>query len=295
MPSEWVLWLLAAAAGGAAWLAGRTGAQGLSRPAGWGSFALFTLGAGFWMFGDTYAYYYAGKESALRFAYWGSYREHQMWGEIIQAFRRRHPEISVKREYITDRYSEKIQQLLLADEAPDVLMFQDEPFPRFVSSGKFEALDDYCRQPDRPLDLDSDFFETSVPHFQVDGRTYGIPVFGGNCLILYNRDCLSRGRGCRSRRTTGRWTSSSPPAGASRRTPTATAAWTATPSWSPPGSTGCPSTSPTAAATSTRPGATGGCGAPRPRPPSPSGRTCATATTWRPTGTSWGRPAAWPS
>ncbi len=188
--SEWVLWLLAAVAGGTAWLVGRSGADGMARPMGWGSFILFTMGAGFWMFSDTYAYYYAEKESALRFSYWGSYREHQMWGEIIQAFRQRYPEIGVKREYITDRYSEKIQQLLLADEAPDVMMFQDEPFPRFVSSGKFEALDAYCRQPDRPLDLENHFFKTSVLHFQVDGRTYGIPVFGGNCLILYNRDAF---------------------------------------------------------------------------------------------------------
>ena len=190
MPSEWIAWLLAAAAAVAAWLVGRTAARGMARPMGWGSFGLFTVGAGLWLFGDTCAYYHAGKEPALRFSYWGSYREHQMWGEIVEAFRRLHPEIDVRREYITGRYTDKIQKLLLAGEAPDVMMFADEHFPRFAPSGKLEALDGYCRSADRPLDLERDFFETSAAHFQADGRAYGIPVFGGNCLILYNRDAF---------------------------------------------------------------------------------------------------------
>lgn len=187
---EPVLWLLSAAAGVAAWLAGRREAGALARPMGWGAFVLFGTGAGFWMFSDTFAYYYAAKESALRFSYWGSYREHQMWEEIIEAFGRRHPGIGVKREYITGRYTDKIQKLLLAGEAPDVMMFADEHFPRFVPSGKLEPLDVYCRLPDRALDLEKDFFRTSVPHFQAEGRAYGIPVFGGNCLILYNREAF---------------------------------------------------------------------------------------------------------
>ena len=186
---EWVLWLLAAAAGTAAWLVGRSGAEGMARPMGWGAFVLFGLGAGFWMFGDTWAYYYAAKEPALRFSYWGSYREHQMWEEIIRAFGRRYPEIGVKGEYITGRYTDKIQKLLLADEAPDVMMFADEHFPRFVPGGKLEVLDRYL-QADLGLDLESGFFETSVAHFQAGGRAYGVPVFGGNCLILYNRDAF---------------------------------------------------------------------------------------------------------
>ena len=187
---EWVLWPLAAAAAAAAWLLGRRGAGRAARSMGWGSFVLFGMGAGVWMFGDTWAYHYGAKEPALRFSYWGSYREHEMWGEIIQAFGRRYPEIDVKGEYITGRYTDKIQKLLLAGEAPDVMMFADEHFPRFVPGGQLEVLDGYCRQADRGLDLESDFFETSVAHFQAEGRAYGIPVFGGSCLILYNREAF---------------------------------------------------------------------------------------------------------
>jgi len=38
--------------------------------------------AGLWTAGDTWAYYRAGKDDALRISYWGSYREHEMWGEM---------------------------------------------------------------------------------------------------------------------------------------------------------------------------------------------------------------------
>lgn len=49
MPSEWIAWLLAAAAAVTAWLVGRTAARGMARPMGWGSFGLFTVGACLWM------------------------------------------------------------------------------------------------------------------------------------------------------------------------------------------------------------------------------------------------------
>ena len=188
--SESTLWLLAALAGGSAYLASRLEAQLATRVLGWVCFAFFIAGAFVWMFSDTYAYYYAEKEPALRISYWGSYREHEMWGDIVEGFNERYPEIKVRREYIPDRYEEKIQQLLLADEAPDLITFQDEPFPRFVSSGKIEQLDAYCQRPDLPLQLERDYWSTSVVSFQQDGRTYGIPVWGGNCLVVYNRDAF---------------------------------------------------------------------------------------------------------
>ena len=85
----------------------------MGRKLGWLGFALFIVAALVWMFGNTYAYYYGQKRDELRVSYWGSYREHEMWGDLVAAFARVHPEIQVKREYITTRYEEKIQQLFL--------------------------------------------------------------------------------------------------------------------------------------------------------------------------------------
>ncbi len=184
---EWVLWVAAALAAGGAFAAHRFDAGGVGRKLGWLGFALFIAAALGWMFGDTYAYYYGQKRDELRVSYWGSYREHEMWGDLVAAFARVHPEIQVKREYITTRYEEKIQQLLLADEAPDIILFQDEPMPRFISSGKFAVLDEYLERPGFSLELEGSYWETAVVSFQQQGRTYAIPIWGGNCLIIYNR------------------------------------------------------------------------------------------------------------
>ncbi len=155
---------------------------------GWSSVAFFSAGALFWMFGDTYRYYFTSKADCLRISYWGSVHEDAVMREIVDKFQKMYPEIPVKREYYTGVYEEKIQQLLLANEAPDVMQFQDETLPRFIQSGKFEILDDYCQTPGLEIDLEHDYWPTAVACHQYKGTTYGIPIRGGLCLILYNRE-----------------------------------------------------------------------------------------------------------
>ena len=54
-----------------------------------------------------------------------------MWREIIAAFGQVRPDIRVHHEYVVAmRYETKIQQQLVAGNAPDVFLFQDEPFPK---------------------------------------------------------------------------------------------------------------------------------------------------------------------
>jgi len=185
--SEFGLWLVAALVTLAAVGAMRLDLRRAGGVLGWVAFAAFVAGALTWMFRDTYAHYFAHKEDALRLSYWGSYREHEMWKEIVKAFHTRYPDITVKQEYITDRYEGKIQQLLLADDAPDVILFQDEPMPRFVTSGKFQQLDEYCKTPGLEVNLQRDYWATAVGSFQQDGKTYGIPIWGGDCCVIYNR------------------------------------------------------------------------------------------------------------
>jgi len=181
------LWLVAVLAAAAAWGASRLDRPTATRGLGWAAFGAFALGALFWMFRDTYAYHFTQKESYLRISYWGSYQEHQMWDEILAAFRRRYPHIPIRPEYITDRYEEKIRQLLLGGDAPDVMLFQDEPLPNFVESGQFERLDDFCRTPGFEINLPRDYWDTAVRSFQYGGHTCGIPIWGGDCLVIYNR------------------------------------------------------------------------------------------------------------
>ena len=188
--SEFGLWLIAAVAAAAAVVASRLDVPRATRALGWSAALAFAAGTLVWMFADTYSYYFGQKENALRLSYWGSYREHEMWKDIIAAFRHKHPDIPVRQEYITDEYDSKIHRLLIANDAPDVILFQDEPFPQFASTGGFERLDAYCERPGLEVNLERDYWKTAVDSFRHEGKTYAIPVWGGNCLVIYSRDAF---------------------------------------------------------------------------------------------------------
>jgi len=152
---------------------------------------------GYWLFSDTVRHHLATDEAAaLRVSFWGSYEEYQMWKELLAAFHEKFPAIRVKAEYLVGvRYEGKIQQLLVADAAPDVILFQDEPMPGFINSGKFEDLTPYLATPGEEIDLE-DFWKTSVQSFgreEKNGwRQYGVPIWGGCNLVFYNKDCFRR-------------------------------------------------------------------------------------------------------
>ncbi|MCP4644381.1 MAG: sugar ABC transporter substrate-binding protein, partial [bacterium] len=123
----------------------------------------------------------------ISFSFWGSYEEWAMWREIADQFHAKNPDVHVKLEYIPSNYEDKIQLLLAADSAPDVMLIQDEPFPGYANYGKFADLTDWARGPDAPVDWDTAFWPTAAESFLYKGRIRGVPVFGGNVLVYYNR------------------------------------------------------------------------------------------------------------
>jgi multiple sugar transport system substrate-binding protein len=147
---------------------------------------------GWWLFADTVRHHQPGPfdTRTIRFAMWGGYQEYLMWKEIIAAFHASHPDIDVHLEYVVAmRYETKIQQQLVAGDAPDVFLFQDEPFPNFAPKG-FAILDDYIARDG--LDLKRDYFDTAVASFMLDGRLRGMPLWGGDNLIYCNKRCFDR-------------------------------------------------------------------------------------------------------
>jgi multiple sugar transport system substrate-binding protein len=157
------------------------------------------ISAGWWLFSDTYAKYATtDRTSDLRVAFWGDYREFVMWQEILAAFEGVHPGTSVRIEYITDRYDQKIRQLFVADAAPDVILLQDEPFPRYMDSDKLEDLTPYLNTTGAVV-ADTAYWDTAWASFgrdetNPDGtpiwRQYGIPTWGGCNLLFYNKACF---------------------------------------------------------------------------------------------------------
>ena len=166
---------------------------------------------GYWMLADTMARYMPSVSARpLRVSFWGPFQEFRMWKRMIANFRLRHPGIDVRMEYFPSRYDQKIGQLLVADDAPDVILYQDEPFPNLIevdrSRGirpKFANLTQLAAEQGETLDRQEMlklFWQTSVDSFgryEGDGQDrawqqYGMPVWGGCNLFYYNKECFRR-------------------------------------------------------------------------------------------------------
>jgi multiple sugar transport system substrate-binding protein len=172
---------------------------------------LAVAGAAYWLFADTLRYHFPESftEPVIRFTHWGDFREYRMWQKIIADFHEANPDVRVQQEYIVGfRYDTKIQQQIVSGDAPDVMMFQDEPFVTFAPRG-FADLTEFLDTPDLSVDLREDFYDTAVKSFMLNGRLHGMPLFGGDVLIIWNKRCFARAdkyHGRRVRRPFDDWT-----------------------------------------------------------------------------------------
>ncbi len=171
--------------------------------------AVLVIGAvGYWLFSDTVRFYSgSGEDKPLRVSFAATSEEFEIWKQILDDFRKKYPDIPVKGEFIPARYEQKVQQLMVADDAADVILYQDEPFFHMVESGKFEDLMPYLLrdigQTDNTQGLDelkSQYWPTGLESFgRYEGegkdklwRQYAVPVWCGCNLIFYNRSAFEK-------------------------------------------------------------------------------------------------------
>ncbi len=150
--------------------------------------------AGYWLFADTVRRHVGAAPSndLIRFCYWGGFDDHGMWGEVVAAFESRHPGARVKREWLPlSGYSTKMDQQFVAETAPDVIMFQDEPFPRYADEQFMDLTPLLAEAPATRARLD-DCWPSAVSSFQHEGSLRGLPIMGGNVLIYCNLDAFER-------------------------------------------------------------------------------------------------------
>jgi multiple sugar transport system substrate-binding protein len=101
-------------------------------------------------------------------------------------------------------YTRKLTAWMAGGATPEVMLLQDEPFPRYLanSSGENPVLLDLTPLirgetfgPELTVRAE-DYWPTAWESFgrQERGqwRQYGLPLFGGNNLIFYNRECFRR-------------------------------------------------------------------------------------------------------
>jgi multiple sugar transport system substrate-binding protein len=138
----------------------------------------------------------AGVENVvLTHTFWGTSAEWQLWVAFDDQFSAEHPGISVISEHIPTQYESQIMMRRAADDMPNVLNMQDEPFPRYADQDVYTNLDPFVEMDAAELDLD-DFFPQLLDMFKWDkntktwmaGSQYAMPWDGAGILWYYNMD-----------------------------------------------------------------------------------------------------------
>ncbi|HEX6970980.1 MAG TPA: extracellular solute-binding protein [Limnochordia bacterium] len=121
----------------------------------------------------------------LLYTFWGGTEEADIQRQLVAAFNERHPGIEVEALHIPSGYEAKVQTMIAGGAGPDIMFFQDEPFPAWVRTGVFEDLSPYFAK-DPSIDF-NDFLPQTREYFQYNGRQWSLPAEGGPITWYYNR------------------------------------------------------------------------------------------------------------
>lgn len=158
------------------------------------SVVLLSVPIAWWLFADTFRRYVPAESAtdSLRFSYWGSIDDKRMWDEIIEQFESAEPDWKIHGEWLPlYGYATKLDQQFVAEGAPDIILFQDEPFPQRAGE-QFAGLDEFLANDSTARRMLEDCWPTARASFLHNGSLRGFPIMGGNVLIFCNLDAFDR-------------------------------------------------------------------------------------------------------
>ena len=123
----------------------------------------------------------------IRFSYWASHKDNDMYRQICENFEAQNPDVVVKREWYVGDYGRKLPLALISETACDVILMDDEIFPTYFVRGYLEDLTPYIKRDAEELRLD-EFLPTSLESFNYQGHQGGMPWDGNAVMIFYNKD-----------------------------------------------------------------------------------------------------------
>ena len=102
-----------------------------------------------------------------------SKQHHEIVENIVADFEKEHKDVKVEVEVLSnEQYKDKIKVLSASGELPDVGMTWSAGYLEpYVKGGKFAPLDDLLEG-----DLKDSFVSGTTEAYQVDGKTYGLPL-----------------------------------------------------------------------------------------------------------------------
>ncbi|GCD83593.1 ABC transporter substrate-binding protein [Parageobacillus thermoglucosidasius] len=126
-----------------------------------------------------------GEKVEVTLAGWGGNpSEQKLLQQTLDEFEKKHPNIKVKLEVISEQYMDVIKTRLIGGEGPDVFYLDAFEAPALIETGVLEPLDQYVTD---DFDID-DFEKPLLDAFKgKDGHIYGFPKDYSTLALFYNK------------------------------------------------------------------------------------------------------------
>lgn len=118
-------------------------------------------------------------DNTLTFSYWDTF-------PVLEEFKKANPDIKLKEVKVPgDSYNTKINQMILGNNAPDVMLLQEADYVRYAKNGVIEKLDDKLKD----MGVDTNDMLPAVKGIadEVDGY-YGLSQGMATEIMYYNKD-----------------------------------------------------------------------------------------------------------
>jgi multiple sugar transport system substrate-binding protein len=117
--------------------------------------------------------------NTLTFSYWDTF-------PVLEEFKKANPDVKLKEVNVPgDNYNTKINQMILGNQAPDVMLLQEADYVRYAKSGVIDKLDDKLAD----MGVDADDMQPAIADIadRVDGY-YGLSQGMATEIMYYNKD-----------------------------------------------------------------------------------------------------------
>ncbi len=120
--------------------------------------------------------------ATIVFSGWGQETEQKIYVDGIARFNKIYPDVIVDYQPIPADFQTKLKAMMAGGTAPDVFYVDDQLMTAFGSTGQLLQLDSYMA--DAGV-VRSDFIESLLTIFTLDGKTYGLPKDWGTLGLVY--------------------------------------------------------------------------------------------------------------
>ncbi len=124
----------------------------------------------------------------LRFTWWGSDARHQRTQQVIDLFKKEHPNITIKGEFKEwNGYWDSLATTVAANDAPDIIQMDELYLASYAERGALLDLGTAAKHLST-----ADFDPNALATGKVDGKQYAIPVGLSTYAVVVNTDLLAQ-------------------------------------------------------------------------------------------------------